>query len=87
MKVERIEPAQKVRAPREVTIVQLKAEIRRLKRELKDMRATNTDILRYMRIQDVATTYVMDTFAPSCLRDDCTCTPTRADFLRAIARD
>jgi hypothetical protein len=87
MKVERIEPAQKTRAPREVTIVQLKAEIRRLKRELKDMRATNTDILRYMRIQDVATTYVMDIFAPSCLRDDCTCTPTRADFLRAIARD
>jgi hypothetical protein len=87
MKVERIEPAQKVRAPREVTIVQLKAEIRKLKRELKTARAATTDMLRQMVKQNDAMEYIMDNFAPSCLRDDCTCTPTRADFLRAIARD
>jgi hypothetical protein len=80
MKVERIEPARKTRAPREVTIVQLKAEIRKLKRELKLARNATTDMLRHMSRQDSAMAYVMEF---SRLReDDCTCTPTRADFLR-----
>lgn len=76
----------KTRKPPEVRVVELKAEVRELKRQLKMARTAATDMLADMRRVNNSAQYIMDHFAPSCLRD-CTCTPSRADFLRAIARD
>jgi hypothetical protein len=62
----------KTRKPREVTIAELRAEIRNLKQQLKVERAHIREMLAIARQAAMAP-------VPE---DICTCTPTRADFLR-----
>lgn len=80
----------KTRKPREVTITELRAEIKKLRAwnrarckvthklsaELTAERAHSREMLAIARLA---------AFPPPAPL--CTCTPTRADFLRAIARD
>jgi hypothetical protein len=82
--VELVQPVKKVRKPPEVAIAELKAEIRDLKRELKTARRHATHMLASMRLMDHRMRWLME---HASFEDRCTCTPTRADFLRAIERD
>jgi hypothetical protein len=62
----------KTRQPREVTITKLRTEIKELKAELKAERAHTREMLRIARVE------VFRAFESHM----CTCTPTRADYLR-----
>jgi hypothetical protein len=62
----------KTRQPREVTIAELRAEIKELKAELSDERAHTREMLRIARVR------LFRAFE----RHMCACTPTRADYLR-----
>jgi hypothetical protein len=81
--VELTPPLKKVRQPREVTVAELRAEVKQLKRELKMAREGLKDMLKTMRQMEHETLWMMD----HCEFRTCTCTPSRADFLRTIARD
>jgi hypothetical protein len=76
--VELVQPITKARKPLEVKNAELRAEIRELKRDLKAARRHAIELLAIMRPAFQEATHC---------RPVCTCTPTRADFLRAIARD
>jgi hypothetical protein len=88
--VELVQPVKKVRKPREVTIAELRAEIKELKAWNKEIRRVMHKLNGELTVERAHTREMMAitrrlAFPPT-LRP-CTCTPTRADFLRAIARD
>ena len=70
----------KTRKPREVTIAELKAEVCALKRQVKEERAHATAMLGAMKTMNCRMQWLMD---HASFERRCTCTPTRADFLRA----
>jgi ketopantoate reductase len=78
--IELVQPVKKVRKPREVTIAELRAEIKelrrvmgRLNRELSAERAHVRDTMAIMREMAIPVSMPR--------QDCCTCTPTRADFI------
>jgi hypothetical protein len=81
----------KIRKPREVTIAELRAEIRELKAWNREVRKVMHKLNGELTAERAHTREMMAITRraytnPAPLRC-CTCTPTRADFLRAIARD
>jgi hypothetical protein len=89
--VELVPPLKKVRKPREVTIAELRTEIKDLKAWNRQLRKANLDLMAELSDERAHTREMMAITRraytnPAPLRR-CTCTPTRADFLRAIARD
>jgi predicted RNase H-like nuclease (RuvC/YqgF family) len=88
--VELVQPIKKTRKPREVTIAELRAEIKDLKAWNKEIRRVIHKLSGELTAERAHTREMMAitrrlAFPPAVLH--CTCTPTRADFLRAIARD
>jgi hypothetical protein len=79
MIIERIEEVKKARKPRDVTIAELKAEIRDLKRAVNEERAYATHMLDRMRQMSEAAVRQMS--EGECRR---CCTPTRAEALRLV---
>jgi hypothetical protein len=81
----------KTRKPREVTIAALRAEIKELKAWNREIRKANLKLIAELSDERAHTREMIAitrclAFPTAPLRP-CTCTPTRADFLRAIARD
>jgi hypothetical protein len=79
--VELTPPIKKVRKPCDMTLAELRAEVKQLKRELKMAREGLKGMLKTMRQMDRETLWMMG----HC--EFRTCTPSRADYLQAIARD
>jgi hypothetical protein len=81
----------KTRKPREVTIAALRAEIKELKAWNREIRKANLKLIAELSDERAHTREMIAitrrlAFPTAPLRR-CTCTPTRADFLRVIARD
>jgi len=77
--VELVQPITKVRKPLEVKNAELRAEIRKLKRDLKTARRHSTDMLASMKLMNHRMQWLME---HANFETRCTCTPTRADFLK-----
>jgi hypothetical protein len=85
--VELVQPIKKVRKPREVTIAELRVEIRELKAWNKEIRQVMRKLSAELTAERAHTREMMAitrrlTF-PLAPLAPCVCTPARADYLRA----